>query len=48
MLGVIYFEICHGPFKTHMERAKVLEGIRLPTIEMPKNFNKRAYGSLIR
>lgn len=37
-LGIIFFEMCHRPFATGMERIEILAGIRLPTIAMPKSF----------
>lgn len=46
--GIIYFEMCHGPFKTQMERYKILEKIRLPAIHMSKNFTTWQHISRIR
>lgn len=46
--GVIYFEMCYCPFKTEMERYKVLENLRVKEIKMPDDFNKRSYIQLIR
>lgn len=37
-LGIIFFEMCHRPFATGMERIEMLAGIRLPTIAMPNSF----------
>lgn len=34
-LGIIFFEMCHPPLTTGMERIKVLSSIRLPEIVLP-------------
>ncbi|XP_026478484.1 eIF-2-alpha kinase GCN2 [Ctenocephalides felis] len=39
-LGIILFEMIY-PFKSMMERAKVLQGLRLPTILMPTDVPER-------
>ena len=39
-LGIIFFEMCYRPMSTGMERIKTLTSLRLPTIEMPDDFNE--------
>jgi len=39
-LGVIFFEMCYRPMMTGMERIKTLTSLRLPTIELPDDFNE--------
>lgn len=34
-LGIIFFEMCHPPLMTGMERIKVLSSLRLPEIVLP-------------
>lgn len=36
--GIIFFEMCHPPFKTEMERYKILEDIRCKCIIFPDAF----------
>lgn len=38
-LGIIFFELCHPPFTTGMERQKVIQDLRMPDIVFPKTFN---------
>lgn len=33
--GIVFFEMCHAPFKTDMERYKVLQNMREPYIKFP-------------
>lgn len=42
--GVIYFEMCHGPFKTQMERFKILENVRQKQIQLPSNLKSKCKG----
>lgn len=37
-LGIIFFEMCHQPFKTGMERSKVLEKMRENPVVFPDSF----------
>ena len=37
-LGIIFFEMCHPPLTTGMERIKVLSAVRSKEIELPKDF----------
>ena len=39
-LGVMFFEMCYRPLETGMERIKVLTTLRLPTIELPEDFDE--------
>ncbi|RLV92479.1 eIF-2-alpha kinase GCN2 [Spathaspora sp. JA1] len=39
-LGIIFFEMCFN-LSTGMERAKILNGLRLPSINFPSNFNQK-------
>lgn len=34
-LGIIFFEMCHGPFSTGMERVEILAAIRSPKLIIP-------------
>ena len=34
-LGIIFFEMCHPPLNTGMERIKVLSSIRQPNFVLP-------------
>lgn len=34
-LGIIFFEMCHRPFSTGMERVEILAAIRSPKIQLP-------------
>lgn len=38
-LGIIFFELLHPPFKTSMERHKILEDIRGKDIKFPQSIN---------
>ncbi|KAG7664988.1 GCN2 [[Candida] subhashii] len=38
-LGIIFFEMCY-PLSTGMERVRILNDLRLKTIEFPSNFSK--------
>ena len=38
-LGIIFFEMCHAPFSTGMERHKVLVELRKPDIHFPSTFD---------
>lgn len=38
-LGIIFFELCHPPFTTAMERQKVIQELRRPEVIFPKSFN---------
>ena len=38
-LGIIFFEMCHAPSATVMERAKMLANIRLKEILFPPSFD---------
>jgi translation initiation factor 2-alpha kinase 4 len=49
-LGIIFFEMCHPPLLTGMERIKVLSSLRLPEIVLPVSDNltgKEVYYKLI-
>lgn len=35
-LGIIFFEMCHPPLSTGMERVKILNAIRQPEIVLPR------------
>ena len=39
-LGVMFFEMCYRPLEMGMERIKVLTTLRLPTIELPEDFDE--------
>jgi len=39
-LGIIFFEMCYRPMFTGMERIKILTNLRLPTIELPDDFDE--------
>lgn len=34
-LGIIFFEMCHPPLSTGMERVKILNALRQPDIVLP-------------
>lgn len=34
-LGIIFFEMCHRPFSTGMERVEILAALRSPKIQLP-------------
>lgn len=36
-LGVIFFEMCHPPFRTEMERIEVLTALRSPEVTFPSS-----------
>ncbi|XP_024083004.1 eIF-2-alpha kinase GCN2 isoform X3 [Cimex lectularius] len=38
-LGIIFFEMCHAPFNTSMERYKILTDLRQPSIIFPEEFS---------
>lgn len=35
--GIVFFEMCHAPFNTDMERYEVLKDMRKPSIKFPDN-----------
>ena len=39
-LGIIFFEMCHPPVSTLMERAKILTDIRKSEIKFPDSFDR--------
>ncbi|GAA6036515.1 hypothetical protein JCM8097_003543 [Rhodosporidiobolus ruineniae] len=39
-LGIVFFELFHGPFATGMERIHVLHDLRRPEIKFPPSWNK--------
>ena len=39
-LGIIFFEMCYRPMLTGMERIKTLTSMRLPTVDLPDDFNE--------
>lgn len=39
--GIIFFEMCHPPFETRMEKYKVLTNLRDSSITFPDNFVNR-------
>lgn len=41
-LGVIFFEMCHKPFATEMERIQILSDLRMYDCILPKDFLKSA------
>lgn len=41
--GIIFFEMCHPPFDTHMERCEVLGKLREPSPIFPDLFKDRKY-----
>lgn len=41
--GVIFFEMCHPPFTTAMERSKVLDALRKEEIHLPAGFYNAKY-----
>ena len=38
-LGVIFFEMCHPPLTTGMERIKILSALRSKSIDLPMDFD---------
>lgn len=40
-LGIIFFEMCHNPFVTGMERCKILTNLRLPEILIPIELERK-------
>ena len=38
-LGVIFFEMCHPPLTTGMERIKILSALRCKSIDLPMDFD---------
>lgn len=41
-LGIIFFEMCHRPFSTEMERIKVLSDLRMYECILPIEYLKYA------
>ncbi|GFR96851.1 eukaryotic translation initiation factor 2-alpha kinase 4 [Elysia marginata] len=39
-LGIIFFEMCYKSLPTGMERVKTISNLRLPTVELPEDFDK--------
>ena len=39
-LGIIFFEMCHPPLNTGMERIKILSSIRQPDIVLPQDSDR--------
>ncbi|XP_055957482.1 eIF-2-alpha kinase GCN2-like isoform X1 [Patella vulgata] len=39
-LGIIFFEMCYRPLPTGMERVTVLGNVRLPSIQLPSDFDE--------
>ena len=39
-LGIIFFEMCYPALETGMERVKVLSAIRLPSVNLPDDFDQ--------
>ncbi|XP_059478239.1 eIF-2-alpha kinase GCN2 isoform X2 [Neocloeon triangulifer] len=42
-LGIIFFEMCHAPLGTTMERVKVLVALRQQDINLPADFSKEEH-----
>lgn len=40
-LGIIFFEMFHGPFETKMERAILLNALRAPEICLPSEWEAK-------
>ena len=40
-LGIIFFEMFHGPFETKMERAILLNALRGPEIVLPSTWKTK-------
>lgn len=53
-LGIIFFEMCHRPFGTGMERVETLAALRSPKIQLPAwiendaNYSQQVKVSLVR
>ncbi|KAK3700276.1 hypothetical protein RRG08_033554 [Elysia crispata] len=39
-LGIIFFEMCYKSLPTGMERVKIISNLRLPSVELPEDFDK--------
>ncbi|KAF4527599.1 hypothetical protein B566_EDAN015153 [Ephemera danica] len=42
-LGIIFFEMCHAPLATTMERVKVLAALRSPQLTLPTDFTEQEH-----
>jgi serine/threonine protein kinase len=42
-LGIIFFEMCHPPWETGMERVKTIASLRSPQITLPKDYTERGH-----